>query len=132
MAVYHGKKGVVYVSTSGSGNASNVLHLNAWTLNRNTDTVETTSFGDVNKTYVQGFPDLSGTFSGFYDDAETKIFSAASSADGCKLYLYPSSDAPSKYAYGPAWLDSSINTGVSAAVAISGNFRANGAWGINL
>lgn len=132
MARYHGKGGVVYVSTSGTGAASAVVSLNAWTLNHTTDTVETTSFQDQNKTYVAGLPDAQGTIGGFYDDTESKLFSAAASDDGCLIYLYPSAAAPSKFAAGPAWLDVSINAGVAAAVAVSANFRANGNWSINL
>jgi hypothetical protein len=130
MAVYPARKGVVYLSTTGSGAATNVVHLNQWTLNRDTDKIETTSFGDLNKTYVQGLPDLKGSFTGFWDDTETKPFTAAASTDGVKLYLYPSADIASKYAYGPAWIDCSINVSVSGAVTISGNFVANGSWGV--
>lgn len=128
MSAYAGRKGVAYLSTTGSGTATNVVRLNAWTLNRTTDKIDVTSFGDANKTYVIGLPDLQGTLSGFWDDAETKPFTAAASSDGCKLYLYPSSDATSKYAYGPAWLDVSIEVPVSGAATISCNFAANGSW----
>ena len=128
MAVYPGRKGVVYLSTSGSGTASAVLHLNNWSVDGSTDKIEVTSFGDANKTYVQGLADIKGSFSGFFDDAETKIVTAAASSDGCKMYLYPSSDAPTKYKCGPAWLDASITTNVSGAVSINGNFVANGSW----
>ncbi len=130
MARYHGKKGIVYVSTTGTGVATSVT-LTEWTLNMNTDKVETTSFGDANKTYVQGLKDLQGTLSGFYDESDSKLFTAADSTDGIKMYLYPSTDAPTKYWYGPAWLDASITTGVSAAVSVSANFVANGSWGRN-
>ena len=129
MAVYAGRKGVVYLSTSGSGNATSVLKLTKWSLDQSTDKIEVTAFGDTNKTYVQGLKDVKGSFSGFWDDTETKPFTAADSSDGCKMYLYPSSDAPTKYWYGPAWLDVSIDTGVADAVSISGNFAANGSWG---
>jgi hypothetical protein len=125
MAVYAGRKGVVYLSSTGSGAAVNVIKLNAWT----TDKIEVTSFGDANKTYVQGLPDVQGTVSGFWDNTETKPFTAAGSTDGCKLYLYPSSDITGSYHYGPAWLDMSMDTSVSAAVTISGSFAANGSWG---
>lgn len=128
MAVYSGRKGVVYLSTTAAGAAANVLNLTNWTLNQTTDKLETTSFGDANKTYVQGLKDVQGTFSGFWNDAETKPFVGADSVDGVKMYLYPSSDAPTIYWYGPAWLDVSLDTSVAAAVAISGNFAANGAW----
>lgn len=132
MAVYHGKRGVIYMSTTGTGTASSVLSLSAWTLNMATDKVETTAFQDANKTYVQGLRDITGTFAGFYNDAETKLFTGAASSDGVKLYLYPSVDAPTKYAYGPAWVDMSVDTGVAAAVTVTANFAANGAWGVNL
>ncbi len=128
MAVYHGRSGVVYISTTGSGNASLVLSLTDWSLDMSTDTVETTSFGDTNKTYVQGLADISGQFSGFWNDAEDKLFTASASSDGCKIYLYPSADATSKYFYGPAWLSVSVSTAVGDAVKVTGNFLANGAW----
>lgn len=129
MARYHGRKGVVYMSTTGTGNAANVISLSSWELNMATDVVETTAFGDANKTYVQGLKDLSGTIQGFWDSADDTVFDAADSADGVKMYLYPSSDAATIYFYGPAWVDASISTGVSAAVTVSANFRANGSWG---
>lgn len=128
MAVYAGRKGVVYLSTTGSGVAANVIKLTKWALDQSTDKIEVTSFGDANKTYVQGLKDVKGTFAGFFDDTETKPFTGADSADGVKVYLYPSADLPSVYWYGPAWLDVSVDTGVADAVAISGSFAANGTW----
>ena len=129
MAVYAGRVGVVYLATTGAGVAANVIKLNAWTINRTTDKIEVTAFGDANKTYVQGLPDLKGTFSGFWDETEAKPFTGASSTTGVLLYLYPASTAVTKYWYGPAWLDLSMNVPVSGAVTLSGNFAANGSWG---
>jgi len=128
MAAYPGRKGVIYLSTTGSGNATNVIKLNHWAIDKSTDKIEVTAFGDTNKTYVQGLPDVKGTFSGFWDDTETKPFTAAASADGCKLYLYPSSDKASSFHSGPAWIDVSMDTSVAGAITISGNFAANGSW----
>jgi hypothetical protein len=132
MARYHGKLGVVYVSTTGTGTATNASSLSTWTLDLDTDLVETTSFGDTNKTYVQGLRNIQGTISGFWDDAEAKLFTASTSTDGCKIYLYPATTATTKYAYGPAWLSVSLETGVGDAVTVSADFSANGAWGILL
>jgi hypothetical protein len=128
MAVYAGRKGVIYLSTTGAGAATNVIKLNKWTINRSTDKIEVTAFGDANKTYVQGLPDVQGSFGGSWDDTESKPFTAAASADGCKLYLYPSADIVTKFWSGPAWLDISMDESVSGAVTISGSFAANGAW----
>jgi hypothetical protein len=129
LARYHGKSGLVYISTTGTGAAASVGKLSAWTLDMPTDKVETTAFDDTNKTYVQGLKDVAGTLTGFWDDTVDTLFTAGDSADGCKIYLYPASTAITKYWYGPAWLDASIASGVSAAVTVAANFSANGAWG---
>lgn len=129
MARYHGKKGVVYISISSTAVAVAAVALNRWTLSMPTDKVEVTAFQDLNKRYVQGLPDASGELSGFWDDTSDQLYDAGRSADGVNLYLYPSADAPSKYWYGPAWVDFSIEVGNDAAVTISAAWVANGAWG---
>jgi hypothetical protein len=129
MARYHGKSAVIYMSTSGSTAATTTVSLSGYTADFTTDKVETTSFGDPNKTYVQGLKDIKGSFTGFLDDTGLAIFTAADSTDGIKLYLYPSSASPTVYWYGPAWLDASIAVPVAGANTLTGNFVANGAWG---
>lgn len=129
MALYHGKKGVVYMSTTGGGTAVSVVGLKSWSLNMPTDKVEVTAFGDSNKAYVQGLPDATGDLSGWWDDTSDAMYDASRSTNGVKMYLYPSSDASTKYWYGPAWVDFSINNPVDGAVEISAAFVANGAWG---
>jgi len=129
MSAYAGRTGMVYLAIEGNtGVATLCIKLNAWTIDRSTDKFDVTSFGDTNKTYVQGLPDVKGTFKGAWDDTETKPFGGAASSTGVKLYLYPASTAPTKYAYGTAWLDVSIETPVSGAVTISGNFAAANSW----
>lgn len=128
MARYHGAKGVVYGSTTGSGTAVAFISLSAWTLDMATDKSDVTAFGDPNKTYVQGLRDIKGTLSGWWDSADDSLFDASESADGMKLYLYPASTASGNYFYGQAWLDASINTPASGPVTVSASFVANGAW----
>jgi hypothetical protein len=129
MARYHGKSGVLYMSTTGSGVATATVSISGYTADFATDKVETTSFGDPNKTYVQGLKDIKVTFTGFLDDTGLGLFTSADSTDGVKIYLYPSSASPTVYWYGPAWLDASIAVPVGGANTLSGNFVANGAWG---
>jgi hypothetical protein len=117
------------MSTTGAGTASTVLALSSWSLDRTTDTIDVTSFGDSNKTYVQGLPDVKIQFSGFWDDTETKPFSAADSATPVKFYLYPSTDNTGAYFYGVAWVSASMSTAVSGAVQITGSAVAGGSWG---
>jgi hypothetical protein len=128
-ARYHGRKGVVYMSTTGTGNATNVIALNAWNIDRSTDKAEATAFGDGNKVYLAGLPDAAGGFGGFFDDTDQTVFTGAGSADGVKLYLYPSTDALTKYWYGPAWVDYSVTSPNDGPVAITASFAANGSWG---
>jgi hypothetical protein len=128
MARYAGRTGVVYLAPDGSAAAAAVVSLNSWSLNRATDKIDTTSFGDANKTYVQGLPDLQGSFAGFWDDSETKLFAAAGSTAAVRMYLYPSSVAPTKYACGLAWVDASIEVPVADAVKVSSDFVAGGSW----
>lgn len=117
------------MSTSGSGTAVQLTGSNSWTLNSATDKVEVTAFGDANKQYVQGLPDISGDIAAWWDDTSDALYDGSGSSDGVKLYLYPSSDAPTKYFYGPAWVDFSINTSNTEGVSVSGGFVAAGDWG---
>lgn len=123
----HGKDALVYLSTTAAG-ALSLIKLSAWTLDMAKDQVDVTSFGDTNKVYVQGLPDLKGSISGFWDAESDAIFDASESADGCNLQLYPCSLDMDRYFGGPAWLSASINTDVNDAVKISGEFTARGNW----
>lgn len=125
-----GKGGAVYVSPTGTGVAVSVANLTKWTLNRDTDNIPVTAFGDLNKVYVQGLPDIKGSIAGFWDTVSDPLYAAGISVDGTKLYLYPDRlNTPTAYDYGPAWLNTSIDVDVNGAVAISGNFIASGSWG---
>jgi hypothetical protein len=129
MARYAGTRGLVYISTSLSGAAASVGQLTKWALDQSTDKLDVTCFGDTNKVYVQSWGAFKGTFNGFWSDADDTIFSAADSATGCNIYLYPSAAAITKYWYGPAFLDASVDTDVNGTVNISGSFSAAGSWG---
>lgn len=130
MARTSGKGGAVYVSPNGTGVAVSVINLTKWSLDRSTDTIPTTSFGDLNKTYVQGLPDLKGSLSGFWDTATDPLYIAGTSTDGTKMYLYPDRiNTPTAYDYGPAWLNTSIDVDVNGAVNMAASFMAAGSWG---
>jgi len=130
MARYHGKKGKILMSTSGSGTATPVASMATWSLDVTTDRVEVTAFGDANKQYVQGLGDYSGAFSGLWDDTEATVFTGQTSSTGVKLYLYPDyTNAVTKYWYGTANVDYSVSVDVGDAVKVTGTFGAAGDWG---
>lgn len=126
MSRYAGKKGLVYVSDNMSSAASLVSQLSNWTFDFSTNKIDVTCFGDRNKNWLQGWPDAKGTFKGLWNDADSTLFQAMGSANGCYMYLYPSSDAITKYWYMPAWLDLNMAVDVNGVADINGTFSANG------
>jgi hypothetical protein len=118
---YHGGKAVIQMAVAAGGPVSAVVSMSKWSLNRTRDKVEVTCFGDLNKVYVQGLPDIKGTISGFWDSADDALYAGSNSANGVDLYLYPSSLYPSSYEYGPAWLDQTIDVDVKGAAGTWGH-----------
>jgi hypothetical protein len=128
MSAHHGKNGALYMSVSGTGPLAYVGQVSEFSLDMAVDTVETSALGAKNKTYVQGLPDIKGTFTAFWNEVDDALFDAADSPDGCKIALYPSLLQPARYWAGPAWVSASLKSGISAAVTVDGTFMANGAW----
>ena len=121
-----GRKGRIYVdvSSAGTGAAVPIANLNSFSLNRSTDKIETTSFGDSSKTYVVGLVDAQGDFSGFWDTAGDQYKISAAIDGGRKFYLYPTTDTATQYWFGRAHFDVSVSEQVSGAVEVSGSWAA--------
>jgi len=132
VAKYAGKRGAVYLAITLAGNASTVVGLTSWSLDMTQDKIDVSSFLDTNKVIVPGLRDLKLTFEGNWDDSESKIFGGASSTTGCNMILYPSLDAPTKYAAGGAWIDASMKTGVNDKVSITASGGAANSWYVSL
>lgn len=109
--------------TSG-GTPEPVAYLNSWELTAATDDVEVTAFGDSNKVFVSGLPDVGGSFSGFYDDATVQTYTAATDGIARKFYLYVNTGTNTQYWYGTGIFDFTAAGGVDAAVTLSGNWKA--------
>jgi hypothetical protein len=122
MAERHGKNGRVII-------AGSIVKLTKWSLNRSTDKVDVSGFGDPNKRYVIGKQDLQGSFSGWWDDASDPLFDAADAGSAVLMYLYPDATAAAtQYWYGQALIEASIDVDSNSAVAITGSFVAAGNW----
>ena len=117
------------MSANGAGTAVLVVQLTKWSLSRDTDKVDVTSFNDANKIFVQGTPNLQGSLSGWWDSATDQLFDASESTTAVKMYLYPSVNAATVYFYGTAWVDASIDVPTDGAVSLTANFVAASAWG---
>jgi hypothetical protein len=127
----HGSKGKVELGSPPALIAS----LNSFNLNMARDRVDVTAFQDTNKQYVQGLPDISGDYAGFYDagagspdTGNLTLFDVAEGDESVLLTLTPSSAATTHYWSGLAFLDASVSVSATGAVTISGSFVAAGPW----
>jgi hypothetical protein len=102
-----------------------------WTLNRARDTIDVTSFGDTNKAYVAGLPDISGSFAGFLDTSGDLLLTNAGTSTPISIALW-AVDSSTEVAHGSGYVDATVTAGVSDALRITGNFRASGNWSIDM
>lgn len=126
MARIAGTTGRLYVGiASSSAAAEPIAYISKMALDFATDDLEVTAMGDVNKVYVAGMPDCSGSFSGFYDDATAQTYTAARDGAARNFYWYPKTPSNTgPYWFGTGLFDFSIETDINGAVAVSGNFKA--------
>ncbi len=124
MARMSGSKGALYMNLTSGGTAERIAFLTQWALNFATDKTDVTSFDDINKTYISGKPDASGTFSGWYDNATSQTYVAAQDGVPRKMYLYPDRDVTSQYWHGLGLFDFNVTGAQDSAVAITGAFAA--------
>ncbi len=124
-----GRNGRLYVAlTQSNTNAEPVAFLSKYTINFSSDKFDVTAFGDTTKTYVAGFADCQGTYSGFYDDSTDQLFGAATDGVARRFYLYTDTStaaaSTTDYFWGTGIFDFSIDGDVGGPVAISGSFAA--------
>ena len=126
MARIAGTTGRLYVGIASSAAAAEpVAYISKMSLDFATDDLEVTAMGDVNKVYVSGMPDCTGSFSGFYDDATAQTYTAARDGSARNFYWYPKTPSNTgPYWFGTGLFDFSIETDIGGAVSVSGNFKA--------
>jgi hypothetical protein len=132
----HGKNGAIYLGGAKGSGGVKVATKSSWTLQRNRDYVDATVFGEANKTYLAGLPNVQGSFAGILDASGDLLLNAATS-ETQQMYLY-ADDNPFTttsevlVAHGPALIDASVDASNTDAVRITGEFRAQGSWTIDL
>lgn len=132
----HGKNGAIYLGGAKGSGGIKVATKSSWTLQRNRDYVDATVFGEANKTYLAGLPNVQGSFAGILDVSGDLLLSAATS-DSQTMYLYADDDPFSTtstvlVAHGPALIDANVDASNTDAIRITGEFRAQGSWTIDL
>ena len=126
----HGKNGAIYLHGK-KGTGVKLVNKTEWTLNLNRDYVDSTVFGDTNKTYLVGLKDVQGTFAGLLAIAGDEQVNSANS-DAIDIYLYADDRGSNEMliASGPGLMDASITASNTDAIKTSGNFRAAGPWAV--
>jgi hypothetical protein len=107
-----------------------IASLNSWKLSMKTNKEDVTCFGDPNKVYVPGIPDISGSLGGFFDATDLSlVLAAASGITPGILELGTNENEPTMLFKGPAYMDADIDCTL-AAPKLAGTFNAAGAWTI--
>jgi hypothetical protein len=122
-----GRNAAIYIDTSSAANGSAVpVSLkNNWSLDQATERFETTAFGDTNKSYVSGMPDVQGSFAGMWDADDTNLYNLIGSSSARKMYLYPDRlNNAAIYFFTTAFFDLSFEAPVDGLVSVNGNFGA--------
>jgi hypothetical protein len=141
MSIKAGRYGLVKYDPDGDTSPLDlqvIVSLNTWKLSQKTDKINVTCFQDLNKKYVQGLKDISGTLGGFWNRDELTLFEAVDAETPGLLQLIPNStDDDGSPAIVPAfqglaYMDVDFDTSVEGAPAISGSFVAAGDWALNL
>jgi hypothetical protein len=132
----HGKFGAVFIGGAKGSGGVKIATLTSWNLQRNRDYVDATVFGETNKTYLAGLPNLQGNFAGILDNSGDIVLRSASS-EAQSIYLYSDDNAGGTtsevlVAHGPGFIDATVDVSSTDAARISGDFRAQGAWTIDL
>jgi hypothetical protein len=125
MAIISGRNGQVLWDPTGGATAVAILSLNAFTADFKTEYEDVSCYGDPNRVYLPGLKDASGNLSGFFNSEELALFEAAEQDTPGLLKLLPSSTEPLIFWSGPAYMDASIDSSLSAP-KLSGTWKAAG------
>jgi hypothetical protein len=127
----HGKSGAVKMDPTGVGGPTAVVvaSLNKWDLDLAKDHVKVTCFGDQNQVYVDGLPDIKGSYAGCYDPADgLVIFDVVGGSVAPYLEMIPDFSTPDVMFSGRGLMDGKISVDANGAITIGGTFVANGPW----
>jgi hypothetical protein len=123
---FHGRNGLVYLSVRNGDAASPLTYLNSWAISWAPDVSDVTVITDTQHVYVEELPEVSGTFTGFLDDATSQTYLAAVDGLSRAMFLYPDATNMSRYFSGPVLADLAVTGDAAAAVSIAVNWVAAG------
>lgn len=125
MARIAGRNARLYLAIASNGTAEPVAAISKFSLSGATERFDSTCFGDTSKTAVSGLPDSSGTFGGVFETTVNPTYLASQDGIARKWYFYwDTVGDPTKYFWGSAFFDFSVDFDVSGLAGMSGNFSA--------
>jgi hypothetical protein len=127
MAIKTGRYGKVSWDPAGGTALVEIISLNAWTLNQETEMEDVSCFSDTNRVYVPGLKDLKGDLGGFWNSAELALWKAADAGTPGTLSLQPNLQEPGFKWQGLAYMNASIDCSLSAP-KVTGTWAAAGSW----
>ena len=105
MSRHHGKNGAVHLATPAVA-SQRMASVTKWLLDRVTEKIKNTMYGDQNQVYVQTLPKISGEVEGILDPHELTLVDVYWDEIPVHLHLYPDSTNPGGQAFTlPAWLN---------------------------
>ena len=131
MARRHGSTGSIKMDPTGGATTVAIASINNWTLDLERDKEDVTCFGDTNKVYVLGLPNVEGDIGGVWDELSSPDFlRIAMGVVPVMLELIPSTVTPTHMFKGLAYLSAGLECPADGAVTITGSFVAAGPWTI--
>lgn len=126
----HGQYGQVLADPTGGATAVQLVSLDKWELDLSTDKQRVTSFEDPNHVYVQGKPDIKGSFSGFYDKsvAGLTLFDMILGTVAPFFKMVPNRLFVTQFFSGHGWVDGKISVDANGGVTTSGSLVAADGW----
>jgi len=126
----HGQYGQVLADPTGGATAVQLVSLDKWDLDLSTDKQKTTCFEDPNHVYVQGKPDIKGSFSGQYDKSATGLilWDMILGTVAPFFKMIPNRLFATQFFSGNAWPDGKISVDSNGGVTTAGSFVAASAW----
>lgn len=126
----HGQYGQVHADPTGGAAPVQLVSLEKWDLDLSTDKTKVTAFEDPNHVYVQGKPDIKGSFSGYYDRsvAGLILWDMILGTTAPFFKMIPNRLFPLQFFSGKGWPDGKISVDGNGGVTTSGSFVAADAW----
>jgi hypothetical protein len=120
----HGRNGLVYLSVHNGDQASPLAYLNSWSVAFTRDLFDVTAITDTQRKWAVGVRDVTGSFTGFMDDATSQTYIAAVDGLPRNMYLYPDAANMGQYFSGGVLPDLAVTGATAAPVGITVNWAA--------